>query len=129
MVYRHPHAAPVSQLAPEKQGRVVAYFCHSCGYFFPEHRSRHSGKPLYGRDHIASPCAHEGDLFAPGETWWELAVEVLPEALTAKDDLVANSPLKGTEPEAKVPAAPPAAAAAPAIPAIPAASPAPAPKV
>jgi hypothetical protein len=126
MVYRHPHAAPLSQLLPERQGRVVAYFCHSCGYFYPEHRSRHSGKPLYGRDHIASPCAHEGDLFAPGETWWELAVEVLPEALaamTAKDDLVANSPLKGTEPEAKA-----APAARPAAPAPPAAAAPPAPK-
>jgi len=114
MVYRHPHAAPQSQLPPERQGRVVGYFCHACGFFYPEHRSRHSGKPLYGRDHIASPCAHEGDLFEPGETWWEPAVEVLPEALTAKDDLVANAPQKGTEPEATGPAKPPTSAAAPA---------------
>jgi hypothetical protein len=38
----------------------------------------HSGKPLYGKDHVSSPCAHEGDEFKPGETWWEPAVIVLP---------------------------------------------------
>jgi hypothetical protein len=121
MVYRFPHAAPLSQLPPEKQGRMIGYFCHTCGFFYPEHRKKHSGKPLYGRDHIASPCSHEGDLFAPGETWWELAAEVLPEALTATDDRVANSPLKGTEPEAtgSAKSAIPAAVA-PATPATPA---------
>src|SRR4051794_40848928 len=122
MVYRYPHAAPQSQLPPERQGRVIGSFCHTCGFFYPEHRSKHSGKPLYGRDHIASPCSHEGDLFAPGETWWEPAVEVLPEALTATNDLVANAPQKGTEPEATGPAKP-AGSAAPA-----ASAPAPAPK-
>jgi len=100
MVYRHPHAAPKSQLAPERQGRMIGYFCHDCGFIYPEHRAKHSGKPIYGKDHIASPCTHEGDLFAAGESWWEPAVEVLPEAFQAKDDLVANSPAKGTEPEA-----------------------------
>jgi len=103
MVYRHPHAAPQSQLAPERQGRMIGYFCRACGSIYPEHRAKHAGKPLYGKDHIASPCSHEGDLFAPGESWWEPAVEVLPEALQAKDDLVANSPVKGTEPEATGP--------------------------
>jgi hypothetical protein len=33
-----------------------------------------------GRDHIASPCPHEGDRFADGADWWEPAVEVLPPA-------------------------------------------------
>lgn len=125
MVYRFPHAAPQSQLPPERQGRVIGYFCHTCGFFYPEHRKKHSGKPLYGRDHIASPCSHEGDLFAPGETWWELAVEVLPEALTATDDRVTNSPLKGTEPEATGPAKPAVSPASAAPPAPPAPTPAP----
>ena len=113
MVYRFPHAAPQSQLPPERQGRMIGYFCHTCGFFYPEHRRRHSGKPLYGKDHIASPCSHEGDLFTPGESWWEPAVEVLPEAAKATNDLVANSPAKGTEPEAggapKAPGTAPAA--------------------
>ena len=45
---------------------------------YPLHRARHNGKPLYGNDHIASPCAHEGEPFAPGADWWEPAVEVTP---------------------------------------------------
>jgi hypothetical protein len=55
---------------------------------------------MYGRDHIASPCAHEGDLFVPGADWWEPAVEVLPEAVQQPPGttLVTGSPLKGTEP-------------------------------
>lgn len=78
MVYRHPHAAPASQLPPERRGRVVGRFCLVCGCIYPAQRARHSGRPLYGRDHIAAPCAHEGDLFEPGASWWEPAVEVLP---------------------------------------------------
>ncbi|HTQ79495.1 MAG TPA: hypothetical protein VMM92_05840 [Thermoanaerobaculia bacterium] len=103
MVYRYPHAAPQSQLPEERRGRMIGYFCHTCGSIYPEHRARHSGKPLYGRDHVASPCSHEGEAFDPADPadrWWEPAVEVLPEAARAKDDLVANSPAKGTEPEA-----------------------------
>jgi hypothetical protein len=80
MVYRFPHAAPKSQLPEGRRGRVVGRFCFTCGSIFPLHRARHSGKPVYGRDHIASPCAHEGEVFAPGATWWDDAVEVLPEA-------------------------------------------------
>ena len=36
---------------------------------------------MYGRDHIASPCSHEGDAFEEGANWWQPAVEVLPEAV------------------------------------------------
>ena len=102
MVYRLPHAAPQSQLAVERRGRVIGRFCHVCASIYPLHRERHTGRPLYGRDHIASPCAHEGELFAEQESWWEPAVEVLPEAAQQPADaiLVANSPAKGTEPEA-----------------------------
>ena len=100
MVYRYPHAAPASQLPEERRGRVIGRFCHVCGAIYPLHRGRHSGKPLYGKDHIASPCAHEGEPFASGEPWWEPAVEVMPEAAAAPADLVANSPARGTEPEA-----------------------------
>ncbi len=111
MVYRLPHAAPASQLPEERRGRVVARFCHVCSSLYPLHRRTHSGHSTYGKDHISSPCAHEGEEFAAGAAWWEPAVEVLP-VPAAGDPGVAGSPAKGTEPEAKVP--PPAAAAAPA---------------
>ena len=79
MVYRHPHAAPQGRLPEERRGRVVGCFCTVCGSIYPLHRARHSGKPIYGRDHVASPCAHEGDAFQEGAGWWDYAVEVLPE--------------------------------------------------
>lgn len=104
MVYRFPHAAPKSRVAAERQGRVVGYFCLVCGSIYPLHRARHSGRPVYGRDHVASPCAHEGDRFEPGADWWDDAVEVLPEA-AAGDPGIAGSPAKGTEPSAAGPAA------------------------
>jgi hypothetical protein len=78
MVYRVPNAVPQSQVAAERRGPAVGLFCRVCGSLYPLHRARHSGKPVHGRDHVASPCAHEGDAFAPGESWWEPAVEVLP---------------------------------------------------
>jgi|SRR6185295_3679654 len=98
MVYRLPHAAPASRIAEERRGRVVGQFCLVCATIYPEQRLRHVGKPMYGRDHIASPCAHEGDLFEAGASWWEPAVEVLPEAAQDPQSLVAGSPAKGTEP-------------------------------
>jgi hypothetical protein len=79
MVYRVPIAAPVSQIPEERRGRVLGRFCHTCSSVYPLHRGKHVGKPAYGRDHVASPCAHEGDLFEPGADWWENAVDVLPE--------------------------------------------------
>lgn len=99
MVYRFPHAAPQSQLPEERRGRPIGRFCKVCGSIYPLHRRLHRGKPMYGRDHIASPCSHEGDVFEEGAAWWEPAVEVLPEA-TEKNatDLVAGSPVKGTSP-------------------------------
>lgn len=102
MVYRHPHAAPRSRVSEERRGRVVGYFCTVCGSIYPLHRGRHAGKPIYGRDHVASPCAHEGDVFAPGADWWDYAVEVLPEA-AAGDPGIAGSPAPGTEPSATGP--------------------------
>lgn len=78
MVYRAPIAAPASQIPEERRGRVLGRFCHTCGSVYPRHRAKHVGKPAYGRDHIASPCAHEGDVFEPGADWWEDAVDVLP---------------------------------------------------
>lgn len=99
MVYRFPHAAPQSQLPQEKQGRTIGRFCKVCGSIYPLHRARHRGKAMYGRDHIASPCSHEGDAFVAGEVWWEPAIEVLPEAIEkAAEDLVTGSPAKGTSP-------------------------------
>jgi hypothetical protein len=99
MVYRFPHAAPQSLLSEDRRGRTIGRFCKVCGSIYPPHRLRHRGKPLYGRDHIAAPCSHEGDVFEEGEAWWEPAVEVLPEAIEKHDtDLVAGSPAKGTSP-------------------------------
>jgi len=100
MVYRIPHAAPASHLPEERRGRVVGRFCHLCGSIYPLHRDAHVGKPIYGKDHVASPCAHEGDAFVEGAAWWEPAVEVLP-IPPGVDPGVAGSPAKGTEPEAK----------------------------
>lgn len=76
MVYRYPEAAPQSQIAEERRGRTVGRFCHTCGSIYPLHRSTHGGKPMYGKDHVSSTCAHEGEVFDPAEPWWEPAVEV-----------------------------------------------------
>lgn len=77
MAYRQPTSAPWSSLTAERRGEAVGRFCKVCSEFYPLHRARHSGKPMYGRDHIASPCAHQGDQFESGAAWWEPAVEVL----------------------------------------------------
>lgn len=78
MVYRIPEAAPQSQIPEERRGRVTGRFCHGCGSIYPLHRAKHSGKSMYGKDHVSSTCAHEGEAFDPTESWWEPAVEVLP---------------------------------------------------
>jgi hypothetical protein len=83
MVYRLPQAAPESQIPEERRGRVTGRFCRVCASFYPLHRAKHAGKPMYGKDHVASPCAHEGEDFEAGAGWWEPAVEVLPEAVKA----------------------------------------------
>lgn len=69
--------APASQISDARRGRQVGIFCLECGSVYPLHRARHTGKPVYGKDHV-SPCVHEGDVFEPGEGWWEPAHEVLP---------------------------------------------------
>lgn len=78
MVYRLPRVAPASSLPEERRGKVAGRFCKSCGSVYPRFADRHKGKPMYGKDHVASPCSHEGDEFLPGEPWWEPALEVLP---------------------------------------------------
>jgi len=78
MVYRIPEAAPESQIAEERRGPIIGRFCRACGSIYPLHRGRHTGKPVYGKDHIASTCAHEGEPFEAGASWWEPAVDVLP---------------------------------------------------
>jgi hypothetical protein len=97
-MYRYPEAAPESQIPEERRGRVVARFCHTCGSFYPLHRTRHAGKAMYGKDHISSTCAHEGEVFDPAESWWERAVEVLPVAAEHVEEKVVGSPAKGTSP-------------------------------
>jgi hypothetical protein len=78
MAYRGPQAAPESSLPPERRGRVVGRYCRTCASVYPLHAGAHRGKPVHGKDHVASTCACEGRPFAPGEPWWEPAVEVLP---------------------------------------------------
>jgi uncharacterized OB-fold protein len=80
MVYRAPRPAPASTLPAERRGRVLGRFCRACGSVYPLYAARHKGKPMYGKDHVASPCGHEGDEFVAGEAWWEPAVEPLPAA-------------------------------------------------
>ena len=82
-MYRFPHAAPAEPAPRGAAGRTIGRFCLVCASIYPLHRKRHRGKAMYGRDHIASPCAHEGDVFEAGANWWEPAVEVVPEALAA----------------------------------------------
>jgi hypothetical protein len=115
MMYRVPQVAPQSQVPPERRGPVVGHFCLVCASVYPLHRAIHKGRPVYGRDHIASTCAHEGDAFAPGASWWEPAVEVMAPVATA-----ATAAPPAPPPAA---AAPPAAVAPPAAPAPPAAKP------
>ena len=80
MAYRRVNAAPASQVAPERRGAEAGIFCLACGNVYPLHRSHHRGKPAFGKDHVAAPCAHEGDSFRDGADWWEPAVEILPAA-------------------------------------------------
>ena len=84
--YRTPRLAPASTLPEERRGPVGGRFCKACGSVYPRFAARHKGKPMYGKDHIASPCSHEGDEFLAGESWWEPAVEVLPAAPTGGAD-------------------------------------------
>lgn len=84
-MYRNPDPAPASRVTPERRGAVLGKFCRACGTVYPKFRGRHAGKPLHGKDHIASPCSHEGDPFDPGADWWEPAVEVLPSPAAPAD--------------------------------------------
>lgn len=79
-MYRNPRPAPSSRVAPAQRGPVVGRFCLACGSVYPKYRARHAGKPLAGKDHVASPCLHEGEPFEAGAAWWEPAVLVLPAA-------------------------------------------------
>jgi len=94
MTYRIPDAAPQSQIPEERRGPVLGRFCRSCGSIYPLHRGRHTGKPVYGKDHIASPCAHEGEPFAAGASWWEPAVDVLPPLPVPAPEAAAGAPAK-----------------------------------
>ncbi len=80
-MFRSVRPAPISRVPVEKQGAIVARYCKICRSFYPLYASRHAGKPLGGRDHVASPCSQEGRRFLEGEDWWEYAVEVLESPL------------------------------------------------
>lgn len=131
MVYRVPHVAPQSQVASERRGQVMGRYCLVCASLYPLHRATHTGRPVYGRDHIASPCAHEGDAFAPGAAWWEPGVEVLPASSVAAASPAASpgaAAATGASPGATASPAATSAAAAPAPAALPPAAPPPAAK-
>ncbi|MDH3745445.1 MAG: hypothetical protein OES47_10130 [Acidobacteriota bacterium] len=78
MVYRRQQLAPASRLDEARRGRVGGRFCKVCCGIYSLHSAVHAGKPMYGRDHVPSPCSHEGKRFAEGEDWWEPAVEIEP---------------------------------------------------
>lgn len=83
MSFRFSEAAPASQIAPERRGPAVARFCHGCQQLYPLLRARHVGRPIYGRDQVASTCSYEGMAFGREASWWEEAVEVLPAVAAA----------------------------------------------
>jgi len=76
-MYRHVASAPASSLPNERRGAVMGRFCNGCRAIYPLHAARHVGKPVYGRDHVGSPCRYEGRAFEPDAGWWEPAVELL----------------------------------------------------
>ena len=88
---RIPIAAPEGRIPLERRGAVVGRFCLDCGNVYPTSRGKHSGRPLHGRDHVAAPCLHEGDVFAAGEEWWQPAVEVLPPPTEPPAERVASA--------------------------------------
>lgn len=73
-----PSSAPQSAIAPERRGEIVGRYCRGCQAVYSLHAPRHSGKPIFGRDHIASACPYEGRAFTAEATWWEPAVALLP---------------------------------------------------
>lgn len=80
MTYRSLSLVPVGNVPEERRGSVGGRFCRDCGAVYPRFAARHAGRPIYGKDHISSPCSNEGKLFAAGADWWEDAVEMLPAA-------------------------------------------------
>lgn len=77
-MYRHIPSAPASSLELERRGQTVGRSCRACHAIYPLMARRHSGKPTFGKDHVAATCAYEGRPFEEGAVWWEPAVEVLP---------------------------------------------------
>ncbi len=77
-MYRQVPSAPESSLVLERRGRAVGRFCSGCQSVYSRLASHHVGKPVFGRDHVASPCSYEGRPFEADAGWWEPAVEVLP---------------------------------------------------
>jgi hypothetical protein len=91
----------------------MGHFCLICASLYPLHRATHTGRPVYGRDHIASPCTHEGDVFEPGASWWEPGVEVLPAAAAPAAPGTSPAAATAPPPAAAPPPSPPPAAAKP----------------
>lgn len=85
MANRSMDLVPQSRVAAERRGPAQGKFCKVCATVFPLHLARHVGKGIHGHDHIASPCAHEGEAFAHAGEWWEPAVILLPAAAPAAE--------------------------------------------
>ena len=68
----------MSRVAEDRRGKIVGRFCHGCGSVYSMYKDRHTGDALHGKDHISSPCSHEGEEFEEAVDWWEAAIEVLP---------------------------------------------------
>jgi hypothetical protein len=101
MVFRAPKAAPQSKVAPERRGHIVGRFCLRCAQIYPLQRALHTGDPIFGRDHVASPCAHEGLAFELGAGWWEPAVELLPAPAAAAAPAAPASAVAAAPPATK----------------------------
>jgi hypothetical protein len=116
MVFRAPKAAPESLVPADRRGHLVGRFCRGCNQIFPLQRRMHSGDPIFGRDHVASPCPYEGQAFEPGAPWWDRAVEVMPAPVPAAAATAPAPPAPATPAQPQTTSAPQQGQPAPAPP-------------
>jgi hypothetical protein len=92
MTYRSSRPAPASRVAADRRGPVVGRYCLVCHAVYPNQRGFHRGRPVYGRDHVSSPCTYEGAELTDGAEWWEPAVEVLPAPAVVEPEATQAAP-------------------------------------